>query len=69
MRLLFMGMTLLSILWLAGKARAVEAETATAVYYSTRLNRHRTASGERFNSNALTAAHKTYPFGTRLGSF
>ena len=26
----------------------------------------KTASGERFNPNALTAAHKTLPFGTRV---
>ena len=26
----------------------------------------RTASGEKFNPNALTAAHKTLPFGTRV---
>ena len=26
----------------------------------------RTASGQRFNQNALTAAHRTLPFGTRL---
>jgi rare lipoprotein A len=26
----------------------------------------RTANGERFNPNALTAAHRTYPFGTKL---
>lgn len=26
----------------------------------------RTASGARFNQNAMTAAHKTLPFGTRL---
>jgi rare lipoprotein A len=25
----------------------------------------RTASGERFNKHAMTAAHRTYPFGTR----
>lgn len=30
-----------------------------------RLNRH-TANGERFNPNALTAAHRSFPFGTRL---
>jgi rare lipoprotein A len=30
-------------------------------------SRHKiTASGERFNPNALTAAHKTLPFGTRV---
>lgn len=27
---------------------------------------HRTASGERFNSAALTAAHRTWPMGTRV---
>ena len=27
---------------------------------------HRTASGERFNPNAMTAAHRTLPFGTRV---
>jgi rare lipoprotein A len=26
----------------------------------------KTASGQRFNENALTAAHRTLPFGTRL---
>lgn len=26
----------------------------------------RTASGEKFNPNAFTAAHRTYPFDTRL---
>ena len=26
----------------------------------------RTASGEKFNPNALTAAHKTLPFGTKV---
>lgn len=26
----------------------------------------RTASGERFNQNAMTAAHRSLPFGTRL---
>jgi len=27
---------------------------------------HRTASGERFNAAALTAAHRTWPMGTRV---
>jgi rare lipoprotein A len=26
----------------------------------------RTANGERFNPDGMTAAHRTYPFGTRL---
>lgn len=33
-----------------------------------RLNRH-TASGARFNRNALTVAHRSLPFGTRLHLF
>jgi rare lipoprotein A len=27
---------------------------------------HQTASGQRFNENAMTAAHRSLPFGTRL---
>ncbi len=37
-----------------------------ASWYGRELNGRRTASGERFNMKALTAAHKTLPFGTRL---
>jgi rare lipoprotein A len=66
MRSLLNILRLISVLVLTDGARAVQAELATAVYYSRRLDGHRTASGERFNSNALTAAHKTYPLGTRL---
>lgn len=35
-------------------------------YYSRRHNGHITAGGEKFDSNALTAAHRTYPMGTKL---
>ncbi len=37
-----------------------------ASYYGPGLNGRRTASGERFNQNALTAAHRTVPFGSCL---
>src|SRR4051794_40044948 len=66
MRSLLGTITLVSVLVLTSGMQVVDAELATAVYYSRRLDGHRTASGERFNSNALTAAHKTYPLGTRL---
>ena len=33
-------------------------------YYGAKFNGRKTASGERFNSNAMTMAHKTLPFGT-----
>ncbi|MCL5020896.1 MAG: septal ring lytic transglycosylase RlpA family protein [Bacteroidetes bacterium] len=37
-----------------------------ASYYSTGFNGKRTASGEIFNKNALTAANREFPFGTLL---
>jgi rare lipoprotein A len=41
-------------------------ETFVASYYGGKFHGRKTANGERFNMNALTAAHKTLPFGTRL---
>lgn len=35
-----------------------------ASWYGQRFHGRRTASGERFDMNALTAAHRTLPFGT-----
>lgn len=37
-----------------------------ASYYADKFNGRRTASGEAFSNAALTAAHRTLPFGTRL---
>lgn len=37
-----------------------------ASYYGPGFAGNRTASGERFNPQALTAAHRTLPLGTRL---
>ncbi|WP_343616319.1 septal ring lytic transglycosylase RlpA family protein [Flavobacterium sp.] len=39
---------------------------AHASYYHDKFNGRKTASGKRFNNNDLTAAHKKFPFGTRL---
>ncbi|RMV43502.1 Rare lipoprotein A [Pseudomonas syringae pv. helianthi] len=41
-------------------------ETGTAAYYGAQHHGNRTASGEAFNQNALTAAHRQLPFGTRV---
>jgi len=41
-------------------------EEGRASYYSTGFNGKLTASGEIFNKNAFTAAHRTFPFGTLL---
>lgn len=39
---------------------------AHASYYNDKFNGKRTASGKKFNNNKLTAAHKKFPFGTKL---
>ena len=40
--------------------------TGVASYYGKRFHGRLTANGERFDMNAMTAAHKTLPFGTRV---
>ncbi|MDB5857796.1 MAG: RlpA-like protein precursor [Ramlibacter sp.] len=55
-----------------GAARAAEAveagigEHGLASWYGQRFHGRRTASGARFDMHALTAAHPTLPFGTRV---
>lgn len=41
-------------------------ETGSASYYGAKHHGNRTASGEPFNQNALTAAHRRLPFGTQV---
>ncbi|WP_394701368.1 septal ring lytic transglycosylase RlpA family protein [Marispirochaeta aestuarii] len=41
-------------------------ESGGASWYGPGFHGRITASGERFNTNDLTAAHKTLPFGTRV---
>ena len=48
------------------KGTVGETQTGLAAYYSNRLNGRRTASGERYNQDAMTTAHQTLPFGTRV---
>ncbi|TQE92577.1 MAG: septal ring lytic transglycosylase RlpA family protein [Spiribacter salinus] len=45
-----------------GAADAVEEGLAS--YYAPRFHGQRTASGERYDQQAYTAAHRTHPFGT-----
>ena len=42
------------------------ATTGVASYYHNKFNGRKTASGEVFSNNKLTAAHRTYHFGTFL---
>lgn len=41
-------------------------ETGKASWYGAKHHGKKTASGERFDQHALTAAHRTLPFGTRV---
>jgi rare lipoprotein A len=38
----------------------------SASYYAARFDGRRTASGERFDNDEMTAAHRTLPFGSRV---
>ena len=45
---------------------AAAATTGVCSYYARMHNGHITAGGEKFDSNAMTAAHRTLPMGTKL---
>lgn len=42
------------------------SDTGKASWYGAKHHGKRTASGERFDQHALTAAHRSLPFGTRV---
>ena len=52
----------------SGQAQKVVLKTDTGVasYYAVKFHGRKTASGEIFHKDSLTAAHKTLPFGTRV---
>jgi len=50
----------------AASAAAMATETGKLAWYGRKFADRRTASGEKFNPEALTMAHKTLPFGTRV---
>jgi peptidoglycan lytic transglycosylase len=43
-----------------------DVQVGFASYYDSRFHGARTANGERYDEKALTAAHRTLPFGTRV---
>ena len=45
---------------------AAAIEEGDASYYADSLDGNKTASGEAYDHNAMTAAHRTLPFGTRV---
>jgi rare lipoprotein A len=50
---------------LSGGAATAHTFSGMASFYGNEAGHH-TASGQRFNQEALTAAHRTLPFGTRV---
>lgn len=46
--------------------QSVIAEEGIAAYYSDVFQGKKTASGDIYDKNKLTAAHKTLPYGTRV---
>jgi rare lipoprotein A len=61
------------MMWMLGCSTAppvkrppADEAVGLASYYGKKFHGRKTASGERFNMYALTAAHKRLPFGTRV---
>ena len=56
------------ILGIAGSSNNADASSyqGRASWYGPGFHGRKTASGERFNMNAYTAAHRSLPFGTKV---
>lgn len=63
---LILGAWLASTAVASAQAGNADTKTVTASYYSNRYNGRRTANGQHFSNNALTAAHRSLPFGTKV---
>ena len=50
----------------ASAADAKRIQAGPASWYGPGFHGKRTANGERFNTHALTAAHRTLPFGSQV---
>ena len=62
LRILLLG----TFLWLFTTANAQESREGYASFYHDKFNGRRTASGEKFNNNSYTCAHRTLPLGTKV---
>jgi rare lipoprotein A len=56
---------LCSLLCFSSCSRKI-TENGKASYYADKFEGRRTASGETYHKNGLTAAHRTLPFGTKV---
>lgn len=59
-------MRILIAAFLAALALPVAAQAGQASYYGPGFHGRKTASGERFDQHAMTCAHRTLRFGTRV---
>jgi rare lipoprotein A len=55
-----------SLSLMTGPSLAAGNQCGTASWYGPGFHGRKAASGEIYNQNAMTAAHKTLPFGTKL---
>jgi len=58
--------TLLCIMFCMASCSRKITESGKASYYADKFEGRKTASGETFRQNGLTAAHRTLPFGTKV---
>ena len=54
----------LSVMPLALSDGVLKSQQGKASYYAKKYHGRKTASGEKFDQNALMAAHRSWPFGT-----
>ena len=47
-------------------ATPVKSQTGIAIYYADKMQGHKLASGSTYDKDALTAAHRSLPFGTNV---
>ncbi|MCJ8163912.1 septal ring lytic transglycosylase RlpA family protein [Pontibacter sp. E15-1] len=47
-------------------AQSTDTQKGEASWYGSRYHGRKTSSGELYNKNKMTAAHKTLPFGTKV---
>ena len=65
-RHLVFGLFTAGMLSLAASLGFAEVVEGKASYYADSLHGNKTASGEPYDKNAMTAAHRSLPFGTKL---
>ena len=65
-KLIALFVLLFSPLLLLAQGESLFIQEGTASYYASKFHGRRTASGEIFHLDSLTAAHKLLPFGTVL---